>query len=478
MGGGPSGLAAAYELTRTGMPVVLLEAQEQVGGLSRTVNRNGLRYDVGPHRFFTKNKEVLKLWQTILADELITVNRLTRILYRDKLFNYPLAIGNTLAGLGALESMRIMGSYVKAQAHRLLGDTPVNNFEDWVTSQFGHRLFEIFFKTYSEKVWGIPCQQISAEWAGQRIKGLTLYSAIMNALYKNSKSRPKTLVEQFLYPLLGAGYFYERQAAAITARGGQVLTGHRCVALRHENGQVRAVVAQDSQGRNCEIEAQAVISSAPITDMVKALTPSAPPEILGHVEKLRYRGHIGVNLEIDGSLFPDQWIYVHAKELQMGRIADYRNFSRYMTDSPDRGAVTVEYFTFPQEGLWRASDQELLALAKRELNQCRQFSSAHITGGFVVRHPQAYPLIELGYERSLNPIKSYLQGFQGLQVIGRGGMFRYNNQDHAIATGLLAARNITGCRYDIWKVNIEAEYHEDGEWHEPNATPDGDQNYT
>ena len=463
VGGGPSGLGAAYELSRSGLPVLVLETLPQVGGLSRTMQRRGLRYDVGPHRFYTKSREVLRLWHDILQDKLLSVNRLTRIFHEDTFFKYPLEIMDALSGLGALESCRIVGSYLLAQWQQMWAPQPIKNFEDWVVNQFGRRLFEIFFKVYSEKVWGIPCQSIGAEWAGQRIKGLNLYTAVWNVLVKHNQSRPRTLADQFFYPRLGAGQFYEKLAAHVVASGGEVLVGHKSVALYHEQGRVRGVVAQDNQGHRLEIDAQAVISSAPLTETIQTLIPTAPPEILGHAAKLRFRGHIGVHLALERRLFPDQWIYVHSKALRMARIADYCNFSPDMSTVPGCGGVTVEYFVFPGEGLWQASDADLLILAQQELGQCGQFSQKKIVDGFVVRHPHAYPLIELGYASHLQIIQAYVDRIEGLQVIGRGGMFRYNNQDHALLSGLLAARNILGPEVDIWNINSDAEYLEEGQ---------------
>jgi protoporphyrinogen oxidase len=463
IGAGPSGLAAAYELSCAGIPVIVLETEEQVGGLARTIKFNGLRYDVGPHRFFTKSSAVLKLWQKVLNDELLTVKRLTHILHSDSLFDYPLSLSNTLAGLGIRESILIIQSYIWAQWHRLCHNYPENNFEDWVINHFGHRLYELFFKTYSEKVWGISCEQLEKEWADQRIKGLNLWSAVMNILFKNSNFKPKTLVDQFLYPRLGAGYFYERLAIAITAQGGQVITGQKCIVLRHENRNLRAIVAQDRQGQKYEIEAREVIASSPITETVKALNPCAPPEILNHAKKLLYRSHIAVNIVVNGTTFPDQWLYIHSNKLKMARISDYRNFSCAMTDSPDRGPLTVEYFAFPQDKLWRTSDQEIMALVKHELSHCRHFSSPHILDGFVLRHQHAYPLIRLGYKEHLEPVKHYLKGIKGLKLIGRGGLFRYNNQDHAIINGLQAASNILGGSHINWLANTRSEeYLEEG----------------
>lgn len=261
IGAGASGIAAAYELAQNSIPVVVLEAGEQIGGLARTIEQNGLRYDVGPHRFFTKNADILRIWHEVLGEDSLSINRYTRILYRDKLFNYPLEIRDMLR-LGLPECMMAGLSFGMAKVRGLINPTPIQNFEDWVKQQFGYRLFATFFKVYTEKIWGIPCERIEAEWAGQRIKGLSPLSVLSAALSNNGKSRPKTLVDCFLYPRHGAGFFYESMAGAVSARNGKVLTNHKCVRINHESGRIRSVVAQDQEGLKTEIDADSVISSA------------------------------------------------------------------------------------------------------------------------------------------------------------------------------------------------------------------------
>jgi protoporphyrinogen oxidase len=468
VGAGASGIAAAYELARNSMPVVVLESGEKIGGLARTIERNGLRYDVGPHRFFTKNADILRIWHEVLGEDSLSVNRYTRILYRDKLFRYPIEIRDMLR-LGLPECMMAGLSYGMAKVRGFINPTPIRNFEDWVTQQFGYRLFATFFKVYTEKIWGIPCELIEAEWAGQRIKGLSPVSALLAAVSNHSKSRPRTLVDCFLYPRYGAGYFYESMAGAVLARNGKVLANHKCVRINHENGRIRSVVAEDKEGQKTEIEADSVISSAPMNETLMMLSPSAPPDILSHASKLRYRGHMAVNLEVEGRFFPDQWLYVHATNLKMARTADYGNFSEEMTGRNGLRPLTVEYFAFTDDELWRTSDKGLVELAKSELQKCGMFDRARVLGGVVVRHATAYPMLERGYRNDMEPVKAHLCSLNGLQMIGRGGMYRYNNQDHAIATGLLAARNLCGGRYDVWKVNTDASYHESGNWDQKNG---------
>ncbi len=463
IGAGPSGLAAAYELTTHGTPVILLEQLSQVGGLSRTIRKNGASFDVGPHRFFTKNSEIFQLWSDILGEDLLSVPRLTRIFYNHKFFYYPLAPMNALFGVGLLSAAQIFASYFSTQIRQKLAPSQPTNFEEWVVGQFGRRLFEIFFKTYTEKVWGIPCTQIGADWAGQRIKGLSLWSAVVNSLLKPKQKKIKTLVNEFVFPRLGAGMFYECMAQEIERHGGQILLGKRSVGFRHEGNLLRSAFIEDVEGRREEIEGSAFLVSAPLTEGILGLSPAPPAEVAEAARGLRYRSHLGVDLIIEGNPFPDNWIYVHAREVNLARIANYRNFSAAMAPVEGLTPITVEYFCFKDDDIWRRGEEGLIELARTELQRMKIIQPEQVKSGFAVRNEKAYPVIELGYEKKMEVLRSYISRFKNFQPIGRSGMFKYNNQDHAIATGLLAARNVLGGNYDVWSVNIDAEYHEAGE---------------
>jgi protoporphyrinogen oxidase len=463
VGGGPSGLAAAYEVSRHGGKAIVLEQLAQVGGLSRTVVQEGCRYDIGPHRFFTKNEEVNQLFQDVVADDLVQVQRLTRILYQDRFFNYPLTPLNALFGVGIKHSAAILGSYAWAQLRQRLAPREPRSFEEWVTDRFGARLFETFFKTYTEKVWGIPCADIGADWAGQRIKGLSLGQAIAKALSGSKAKTIKTLVDEFLYPRLGAGQFYRKMAGIVTGRGSIVQTGCRVLALRRDALRIRSILVRNARGEEQEIEGRHFLSSAPLTETVAMMKPLPPESVLLACLGLRYRDHIGVHLKFEGNPFPDNWIYVHDKRVQMARISNYRNFSTQMADQEGVSPLTVEYFCFRDDQLWNRSDQELIALASQELEQTGVARAAQVRSGFVIRSTMAYPLIRMGYQNEIRCIKAWLDRLENFLPIGRSGMFKYNNQDHAIATGLLAARTVLEMgHYDPWLVNIDAEYHEAG----------------
>jgi len=335
----------------------------------------------------------------------------------------------------------------------------IENFEDWVVDRFGRRLFETFFKAYTEKVWGIPCTQISADWASQRIKGLSLTTALINALFKPKREIVKTLIDEFVYPRRGAGQLCEKMAASVQQTGSLIMTN--ACRIRRDHMRVCAIEVDDGYAERYEIEGRYFLVSAPLTDMIEMMHPSAPPEVLSACRALRYRNHVGVNLIVEGNPFPDNWIYVHSKEVGMARIANYANFSPAMSSRPGISPLTIEYFCFPRDQIWDAPDDALIERAKRELEQMKILQCDQILKGFVVRSHKAYPVIEIGYERHITAIKAWLDQFHNLLPIGRSGMFKYNNQDHAMATGLLAARTALGIqRFDPWLVNIDAEYHE------------------
>lgn len=463
VGAGPAGLAAGYEMARHRARVTVLERLPQLGGLSRTVQHDGCRFDMGPHRFFTRNEEVNQLFQDVVADDTVQVPRLTRIFYNNQYFNYPLTPLNALFGVGVGASIGILSSYLTTRLQRQFHPREPENFEEWVTDQFGARLFQTFFKTYTEKVWGIPCTQIGADWAGQRIKGLSLAAAVWNALSHSKSKKIKTLIDEFRFPRLGAGQFYEKMAALIEAHGSVVKTERRVVQIVREGFRVQRIVVADELGQREELEARHFMSSAPLTEMVAMLSPAPPAAVLEACRRLRYRDHLGVHLKLAGHPFPDNWIYVHSKQVRMARIANYRNFSPAMADRDDVSPLTVEYFTFKGDDVWRRSDEELVALASHELAQMKIAKTEQVLSGLVVRSEKAYPVIETGFQQHIDTIKQWLDRFENLTPIGRSGMFKYNNQDHAIYTGLLAARTALGHgKYDPWRVNIDAEYQEGG----------------
>jgi len=463
VGGGPSGMAAALEAVRNGARPTVIERLDRVGGLARTIERGGCRFDIGPHRFFTLNEEVRNLFVEVCGEDLRNVPRLTRIFYKRKYFNYPLTPLNALFGMGILSSVQILLSYIAARLRRIVSRPELRSFEDWVIDRFGRRLYETFFKTYTEKVWGIPCTRIGADWAGQRIKGLSLIAAIMNALFHSKKKVIKTLVDQFYYPRLGAGQLYEKMETLVVAGGGVVRKKCEVLRIRRDGFRATSVEYRDETGALATLDGDFFLSSAPLTELLTQLDPPPPDAVLEAARSLRYRNHVGVNLVIEGAApFPDNWIYVHSPDVRMARISDYLNFSADMSGSPNIHALTIEYFCFAGDDIWESSDEQLVERAVAEL-ATMGIAHGRVVEGFAVRSEKAYPVIEIGYEAKIETIKEFLDRFENLLPIGRSGMFKYNNQDHAMATGLFATRTALGKgRFDPWLVNIDGMYHEGG----------------
>ncbi len=459
MGGGPAGLTASWELARNAVPSVVLEADQQVGGISRTGNYKGYLFDIGGHRFFTKWNEVSQIWDEVLGNNFLERPRLSRIYYRNRYFYYPLRPTNALLGLGLVESIRIVLSYLRAKA---FPNQVEENLEQWVCNRFGRRLYEIFFKTYTEKVWGVPCTEIQADWAAQRIKGLSLTAAVRNALLKPKNSNIKTLIDKFHYPERGPGQMWETMTDRLCAMGHPVHLGRRVVRICHDGQRITRVIAQ-ARDKEEVYEGTHFISTIPLRHLVQRLDPPAPPEVVEAASNLKYRDFLIVCLIINRKdLFPDNWIYIHSADVQVGRIQNFKNWSPAMVPNANKTCLGMEYFVFKNEGLWSLPDEELKALATRELERLGIAPASAVEDGTVVRMPKAYPVYDPGYRERIEFIRQYLQTFSNLQVVGRNGMHRYNNQDHSMMTALCAARNILGAAHDVWAINTEPEYHEEG----------------
>jgi protoporphyrinogen oxidase len=464
IGAGPAGLTAAYELTKLGLHSVVLEADTSVGGLARTVEHRGYRFDIGGHRFFSKNPLVTRLWQEILGADFLERPRLSRIYYRGHFFDYPLKVFNALAGLGAAEALRVIGSYVKA---RMRPHQEEQTFEQWVSNRFGERLYRIFFKTYTEKVWGMACAEISADWAAQRIKNLSLSEALRSALGSGNRSRDgqliTTLIESFHYPRLGPGMMWEQCERILEASGVTTLRGARVERLHHHRGRIASVRGHTRTGEPFELEGDQIISSMPLQELVAALDPAPPSEVAHAAQCLRYRDYLTVVLIVKREkIFPDNWIYIHAPEVKMGRIQNYKNWSLDMVPDPSRTALGLEYFLWEKDDEWRWSQEQLIDRGIQECQQIGLVAPREVEDGTVVRMPKAYPVYDQHYLACVARIRRYLENFSNFQTIGRNGLHRYNNQDHSMLTGIYAARNIAGEHHDVWSVNVEAEYLEEG----------------
>ena len=456
VGGGPAGLTGAYALMKARVPSVVLEKEAQVGGHARTVEHGGFLFDIGGHRFFTKIPEVRQIWQEVLDDRFLRVRRLSRILYRGRFFHYPLKPLEALWRMGLFESGWVALSYVRKKLFPMNED---GTLESWMSNRFGRRLFLMFFKTYTEKVWGRKCTEIRSDWAAQRIKSLTLGGAVRNALVPG-RDRPRSLVEEFHYPARGPGMLWEAMAGRLRAGGQDVLTGRDVVRVRLEAGRVRAIVACLG-GKDEEHTGTHFMASMPLQELVLALDPPAPPEVQEHARALQYRDFITVAVMIRrADVFPDNWIYVHTPDVNVARVQNYRNWSAAMVPDPAQTCLGMEYFCNEGDGLWSLPDPSLEELARREVAALGFARADEIIGTAVVRQRKAYPVYDWEYKEHLAALRAYLEGIENLQMIGRNGLHKYNNQDHAMLTALLAARNILGEKLDVWAVNTEDEYHE------------------
>ncbi len=458
IGGGPAGLTAAYELARQGVRVEVVEKHALVGGLARTESYKGYYFDMGGHRFFTKSHEVERLWHEILADDFLRRPRLSRIYYAKKFFYYPLRPLNTLLGLGIWESLRIAASYLRWQ---LFPYKQEETFEQWVTNRFGRRLYQTFFKTYTEKVWGISCSELKAEWAAQRIKDLSVKTALLNMFFKPRKVI-KTLIEQFEYPRHGPGMLWNAVRRRIGELGGEVHTRAEVVRL-HRNGRRIESVTLRTDGRECKVAADAFLSSMPIREVIQRLDPPPPAEVVAAAGRLSYRDFLTVCLIVNqAELFPDNWIYVHDPEVRVGRIQNFKNWSPEMVPDIGKTSLGLEYFCTEGDALWSMPDVELVELGKRELERIGLARAADVLDGCVFRVPKSYPIYDSDYREHLAVVRQYVEGLENFQTIGRNGLHRYNNQDHAMLTGMLAVRNLLhGERHDLWQVNADMEYHEE-----------------
>lgn len=470
IGAGPAGLTAGYLLCKNDVEVIVLEADPHyVGGISRTVTYKGFHFDIGGHRFFSKSKAVEDLWTEILPDDMLVRPRSSRIFYDGKFFSYPLRPLEALVKLGPLRSALCVGSWLKA---RLLPVREPRNFEEWVSNQFGRRLFNTFFKSYTEKVWGMSCREISADWAAQRIKGLSLGSAIRNALVPQrcdgDRSKViKTLIHSFRYPRLGPGMMWEACAKKMQALGGRLQMGCRVTRCCYdEMSGGWTVQYSDSRGNAGTVEAEHVISSAPMRELVCGLSPAASERARRAAERLKYRDFITVMLILkDRHMFDDNWIYIHDPGVKVGRIQNFRSWSPEMVPEADKVCYGLEYFCFEGDGLWEASDNALVELARRELVQIGLAREADFIDGCVVRQKKAYPVYDDNYAENVAVIRQELETrYPNLHLVGRNGMHKYNNQDHAMMTAMLCVENILADAriYDLWQVNSDAEYHEGG----------------
>jgi len=468
IGAGPAGLTAAYEMARHGKVSVVLEADSQVGGISRTVNRDGWRFDIGGHRFFTKVDRVEKFWHEILSEnDFLLRPRISRIFYNGKFYDYPLRGMNALRNLGMWEAIMCVGSYGLV---RIKPPKDVSNFEGWVAARFGWRLYRTFFKTYTEKVWGVPATQIQADWAAQRIKNLSLGKAVIHALLPKGRNSTAvtSLIEQFQYPKYGPGMMWEVCAEKVITQGSEIVMN--TAAEKIVRGIDGLMEVEGSDGKR--YIGRQIISTMPINTLVEILHPQAPTTVLQAAQQLKHRDFLTVALVVPEKFsFPDNWIYIHDPNARVGRVQNYGSWSPYLVKD-GLTCLGLEYFVFEGDELWSSTDEDLIKLGTTELEKLGLVAPGQVQLGFVVRVPKAYPVYDANYSTALQTIKEYLIAeWPEIFPVGRNGMHRYNNQDHSMLSAMLSIDNIVfDENNDIWEVNVEDEYHEEKGTGQPHGT--------
>ena len=455
IGAGPAGLSAAHALVQRGVDVLVLEKAHTVGGIARTETHNGYYFDIGGHRFFTKLPSVQRLWEKTLGADFLTVSRRSRIYYGGHFLRYPLELPDAFLQLGPWEGLLILLSYLHS---KLRPEPDEETLERWLVNRFGRRLYEMFFKTYTEKVWGRPCAEIRSDWAAQRIRGLSLTAAVANAVFGTDNA--KSLIRRFHYPRLGPGQMWQRLCQLVQERGGLVWLNADVVSLERSGEHIGRLVVRRGGGTE-QLSPRHIISSMPLGELVVQLQPEVPQEVLEAAQNLKYRDFILVGLVLSRARpFDDNWIYVHSPDVQVGRVQNCRNWSAAMVPNPDTVSLGMEYFCTAGDDLWEMEDEELIALAGREIEELGLAKAVDIVDGVVFRQPKAYPLYDHQYREHVALIRGFLASIRNLQTVGRNGMHRYNNMDHSVLTGMLAAQNALGESRDLWAVNTENTYHE------------------
>lgn len=461
IGAGPAGLTAAYELSKRKINSLVLEKDAIVGGISRTEEYKGYRFDIGGHRFFTKVDRVMKMWKEVLGDDFLKRPRLSHIYYKKKFFLYPLKPFDVFRKLGLKETFLAGLSFLRAQIFKRPKE---ESFEDYIINHFGERLYLTFFKSYTEKVWGIPCNQIKAEWAAQRIKDLSVASLVKSMIFGNIGNKIKTLIEEFYYPRLGPGMMWERVRELSESSGySKVLFNSVPVEIKHDGGIIKEVIYRNNSGKEDAVRVGSLISSMPISELFNLFSPKIPQDILAASKSLHYRDFITVALIIDQSeMFPDNWIYIHEPSVNVGRIQNFKNWSPELVPDQNKTCLGLEYFCFKNDSLWNMKDTDMIEMAKKELSAIGLANYEDILDGKVIRMEKTYPVYDDAYEKAMPVIKKAVSQFKNLYPVGRNGMHKYNNQDHAMITAMLAVENILdGAGHNLWEVNVDRVYHEE-----------------
>jgi len=464
MGAGPAGLCSAYVLSKAGAHATVVEAAPFVGGLARTIRRDTehgeFKFDIGGHRWFTKNEDLNDLFREVVADELLWVNRISRIFFDGKYVDYPLKIGSALKAVGPITAARAVIDYGRIRIKQRSRPTDVKSMEDAYINQYGNTLYKLFFQAYSEKVWGLKCDQLSGDWVSQRTKGMSLVTAIKDAIIP-SKGKVVSLIDQFMYPRDGFGRFSERMADSIRAAGNEIRLKNAVEKIVLDGSRVTGIQVRTDNGSEL-IEGDNFISSIPFTVLVKIMEPAAPPDVIDAADSLTFRDIITVNLMIKKrQVTHDTWLYVHDRNILFGRFHEPKNWSPAMVPGDEYTSLVIEYFCTKGDHIWNMSDEQLVNQSVKHLVDDLKFvTPKDVIGGFTLRATKAYPVYDLDYQEPLLKMKNYIQSIENLQYIGRGGSFRYNNTDHSIETGMLAAKNLLGEQHNLETVNADDEYHE------------------
>jgi protoporphyrinogen oxidase len=464
MGAGPAGLCSAYVLSKAGAHATVVEAAPYVGGLARTIKRQTehgeFKFDIGGHRWFTKNDDLNSLFREVVAEELLWVNRISRIYFDGKYVDYPLKIANALKAVGPITAARAVADYAAVRAQQRARPTDVVSMEDAYINQYGRTLYKLFFQAYSEKVWGTTCDKLSGDWVSQRTKGMSLVTAIKDAVVP-SRGKVVSLIDQFMYPRYGFGRFSERMADAIAAAGNEIRLKHGVEKILLDGDRVRGIQVRTERGPEY-IEGENFISSIPLTVLVKIMEPAAPADVIAAADSLTFRDIITVNVMFNKrQITHDTWLYVHDRKIMFGRFHEPKNWSPDMVPGDEYTSLVVEYFCTKGDAIWNMSDEQLInQTVKHLVDDLGYVRPEEVIGGFTLRATKAYPVYDLDYQAPLAKMKQYIQGLKNLQFIGRGGSFRYNNTDHSIETGMLAAKNLLGEHHDLERVNADDEYHE------------------
>ena len=461
IGAGPSGLAAAHRLIKKGVQVTVVEQEDYVGGLCRTFDYRGYKFDFGGNRFFTKQPEVDSFWRSFLGSDFLVRDRLSRIYYQKKFFAYPIKLGDAFKNLGLWESFLTGLSLIWIRLKRLVSRGQEITYEDWVVNRFGRRLFNHFFKSYTEKLWGVSVKELGADWAAQRMKDLSLWQVLKTFIVNPEQGQIKSLIEKFDYPKYGPGMLYDKIAESLGAAGVEIMLNSEVIKICHDDRRVTKIIVRTPDGAAKEIIGDNYISSMPLNILLRRLDPLPPEEIMKLVEKMRFRAFFDVCLIVkQKNVFPDNWIYVHEPDVTLLRVQNFKNWSPFTSPDPDTTNIGAEYVCWENDKLWKMNDDELVKLATKELEQVGLIRPGTVESGVVVRNRFAYPVYHLDYKSDMAKIFSYLSQFDNFQTIGRSGLYRYNNMDHSILTGFYAAENIFGAKHDLLKINADEEYHE------------------